>query len=135
VGCQILVVDDDEESRVMLRTALELAGARVSEADGARRAVEVAGLTPCDVVITDITMGHTRRDGLWLLDRFRASAALTKIPVVAVTGCRELRSDLIARGFDRVLIKPIDVLDVPQTIVTLLRGSDPVDPVDVRRAA
>jgi CheY-like chemotaxis protein len=135
VGRHILVVDDDNESRLMLRTALELEGARVSEADGAKRAVEVAGLTPCDVVITDITMGHSRRDGEWLLDRFRASAGLAKIPVIAVTGCKELLSTLTARGFDRVLIKPIDVLDVPPTLVGLLRESRPAGTVDARRAA
>jgi two-component system CheB/CheR fusion protein len=134
-GCHILVVDDDDELRLMLRTALEVEGARVSEADRAKRAVEVAGLTACDVVITDITMGHTRRDGVWLLDRFRASAGLTKIPVVAVTGCKELQSELTARGFDRVLIKPIDVLDLPRTILRLLRGSDPAAAVAVHRAA
>jgi DNA-binding response OmpR family regulator len=134
-GRRILIVDDDDELRHLLRTVLEMEGALVSEADGARRAVEVAGRAPCDVVITDITMGHTRRDGLRLLDRLRASAQLATIPVVALTGCRELRSELTGRGFDCVLIKPIEVVELPSVIGRVLRGNHPPVALDQRGAA
>ena len=118
-GCHVLVVDDDNESRLMLRTALHLEGALVSEADSAKRAIDFAERVRCDVVMTDVTMGRSRRDGIWLLDRFQASPTLSAIPIVAVTGCKELHAALAVRGFADVLIKPIDVVELPRTIAAL----------------
>jgi len=118
-GRRILIVDDDYEIRRLLRCVFEMEGALVTEADSAKAAADVAVRAGCDVVLTDITMGHTRRDGIRLLDWFRGSPTLAKIPVVAITGCRELRSELLARGFDDVLIKPLDVFALIPTLVTL----------------
>jgi DNA-binding response OmpR family regulator len=124
-GHHVLVVDDDEELRRVVRVALEMEGARVSEADGVRRAVDLAERLPCDAVLTDITMGPTRRDGVRLLHRFRAAPALAKVPVIAMTGCKALRPELGERGFDLVVIKPFDVFDLPAAIRGLLRGAPP----------
>ena len=115
-GHHILVVDDDEDLRGIVRVALEMEGARVSEADGVRNAVDLAERVPCDAVITDITMGRSRRDGLRLLHRFSGSPALANIPVIAMTGCKALQGDLSEQGFALVLIKPFEVLDLPATI-------------------
>lgn len=121
-GRRVLVVDDDLELRRLMRTALELEGAVVSEADGVKRALAAAD-AGCDVVVTDITMGLSRRDGLRLLARLQASPALAGIPIIAMTGCTALQPELTAAGFARVLIKPFEVLDLPVTIHTLLRGT------------
>jgi len=122
-GHHVLVVDNDHDLRRLIRTAFELEGAVVSEADGVKRALAVAGAMGCDAVITDITMGVSRRDGLRLLARFRESPALASIPIVAMTGCRALQPELVAAGFDRVLIKPFEVLDLPVTVHALVRGA------------
>ena len=124
-GHHILVVDDDEELRELVRAALEMEGARVSEADGVRNAVDLAERMPCHAVITDITMGRSRRDGIRLLHRFQASPALAGVPVVAMTGCKALQDDLSERGFARVLIKPFQVMDLPATLRDLLGSRSP----------
>jgi CheY-like chemotaxis protein len=119
-GRHILIVDDDDEVRRLLKTVLELEGARVSDADRVAKALEIASRGPCDAVITDITMGHTRRDGIRLLRELRADPDLAAMPVLALTGCTRLQSELVAHGFDRVLIKPIDVLTVAPMLRALL---------------
>ena len=121
-GRHVLVVDDDDEVRRLLKTVLEMEGARVSQADGAGTALGVAARAGCDVVVTDITMGHTRRDGVHLLERLRSTPGLAKIPVVAVTGCKQLQSDLVAQGFARVLIKPIEVGSLAPMLHALLNA-------------
>lgn len=60
---------------------------------------------------------------------------LATIPVVALTGCRELQSELAGRGFDGVLIKPIEVADRPSMIRRVLRSNDPPVSLDQRGAA
>src|SRR6266851_6506946 len=97
-GCHVLVVDDHEDSRLMLRTVLETEHALVTEADSAERAIALAGLVACDVVITDISMGPASQDGVWLLDRVRATAGLTEIPVIAITGFKHREPELRGRG-------------------------------------
>jgi len=119
-GCHVLVVDDHEDSRLMLRTVLETEHALVTEAEDAERAVRLAGLVACDLVITDIAMGPVGRDGVWLLDRVRATAELTEIPVIAITGFKDREPELRRRGFARVLIKPVDVMDLSPIILTVL---------------
>ncbi len=104
----------------MLRTVLETEHALVTEAEDAERAVRLAGLVACDLVITDIAMGPVGRDGVWLLDRVRATAELTEIPVIAITGFKDREPELRRRGFARVLIKPVDVMDLSPIILTVL---------------
>ena len=119
-GRHVLVVDDDDEVRRLLKIVLETEGARVSAADGVAAALGIAARGGCDVVVTDITMGHSRRDGVRLLERMRATPGLAGIPVVAVTGCTQLRSELGTQGFARILIKPIDVGSLAPMLHALL---------------
>ena len=118
-GQHVLVVDDDDELRRLVRLALEMDGALVSEADSLKRAVAFVEREPCDAVITDITLGHSRRDGIRLVYRLKDSPALARIPVIAMTGCKGLESELRGHGFDCVLIKPFEVFDLATTIHAL----------------
>ena len=52
----ILVIDDDDLIRVLLRSALEAAGYEVMEAANGRQGIELYRHRPTDLVITDIAM-------------------------------------------------------------------------------
>ena len=52
----ILVIDDEEIIRVLLRSALEAAGYEVTEAANGRQGLELYRQRPTDLVITDIVM-------------------------------------------------------------------------------
>lgn len=78
----ILVVDDDRAFRVATRTLLEDEGYSVTLATNGEEALAVLGVTPVDLVITDMMM--EKMTGLVLLSRLREK--LPEVPVIMVTG-------------------------------------------------
>jgi CheY-like chemotaxis protein len=119
-GRHVLVIEDHEDTRRLWRTALEFAGAHVSEADEAERGLALVRTTGCDVILCDFNLRNDGRNGAWLLERVRMSAFLRRVPVVALTGRTELEADLVRAGFDVVLVKPVHPFDVVMHVATLL---------------
>jgi CheY-like chemotaxis protein len=78
----ILIVDDEDQIRQLIRTTFEEAGYRVAEASNGRDALEQYRLQPADVVITDILMPD--QDGLECITVLRREAPSVKI--IAITG-------------------------------------------------
>jgi len=115
---RILVVEDQEDVRRMLATALELEGYRVAEAANALEGLDHLGRSHFDLVLTDYAMpGGT---GTWMLEeadrlgRMNGAAALI---VTAHPGVRELRDV-------GVIQKPLD-LDFFLDRVRSLLPTDP----------
>jgi len=118
-GTRILVVEDHDDTREIVRLVLEELGATVTAVESAEHAIdEIAHAFP-DLVITDITLKRGPNDGRWLLTRVRATAGGSKIPIVALTGLREREAEMRAAGFDDVWIKPVE--DLGALVATLLR--------------
>jgi two-component system CheB/CheR fusion protein len=106
-GCTVLVVEDDQEARELIRRLLELLGASARTAedgmDGLRRLVE----TPPDLVLCDLTM--PLMDGLEFARRVRRLPEYRRTLLVAVTG-RQAHEDFLCTwdaGFDAHLVKPV----------------------------
>jgi signal transduction histidine kinase/ActR/RegA family two-component response regulator len=105
-GLHILVVEDHEDSREMMRHFLEGAGHRVSEAaDGSTAVAEALRLRP-DVAIIDV--GLPGLDGFEVARRIR-EAQFSSIRLIALSGhgLPQDRSRAIEAGFDEHLVKPI----------------------------
>jgi len=106
----ILLVDDDEAFRHMLRRTLERAGHRVTEAnDGAAALHVVAHDATIDLVITDIIMPN--REGIETIRALRHDYPQVKI--IAMSGGGRIRPEGyldVAKAFGavRVLSKPFD---------------------------
>jgi DNA-binding response OmpR family regulator len=106
---RVLLIEDDEDSRLLLRRVLERAGMTVVEAStGTQGLRELYGSHP-DVVLLDI--GLPEIDGWRTLERIRE---LTDVPVMMVTGkaselekVRALRS-----GADDYVTKPFGLQEV-----------------------
>ena len=81
---RVLVVDDDDQFRQMLRTHLSDAGYLVLDARDAESALQIAKTSSLDAMTVDIRMPGM--DGWSLIDRFRHDERLAKIPVVVVSG-------------------------------------------------
>ncbi len=90
---RVLIVDDDEVSRYVLRQQLARANVILSEAASGAMALEAARATRPDVVFLDLSLGDM--DGRDVLERLRAEPDMKDVTVVIVTG-REL--DDRARG-------------------------------------
>lgn len=119
-GVKVLVVDDDDDSRVLLQTALERVGAFVYHATGAAAAFELLQTEPVDVMISDI--GMPEEDGLSLMKRLRSLPRHRRLQAVALTAyarSEDVTSALEAR-FQRHFTKPADLSELAQTLAELV---------------
>jgi CheY-like chemotaxis protein/anti-sigma regulatory factor (Ser/Thr protein kinase) len=80
---RVLIVDDDEAARYVLRQFLASAGFKVEEASGGTEGLERARRHPPDAILLDLQMPGI--DGYGVLEELHAEAATRHIPVVIVT--------------------------------------------------
>ncbi len=118
---RILVVDDEESIRSLIRRRLEAEGYEVRTAEDGEKALRMALEWLPNLAILDVIM--PRMDGLDLCRRMREEAQLANLPVVFLTS-RESVDDRI-RGFeagaDDYLPKPFDLRELSLRIRALLR--------------
>lgn len=124
-GVHVLLVEDEPDSRELLRAAMEYAGALVTEASSARAALNVLRSISPDVLVTDIVMAH--EDGFWLLREVRALERGARIPAIAVTalGGAVERRRLVEAGFQAQLTKPVDPWEFCAIVAGLARRAGP----------
>ena len=118
----ILVVDDDAVSRSLARSLLEKSGFRVTEAgDGAVAMERLAEGDGFALVILDLDM--PRMGGREVLERLRSTAETARLPVVVLTGTEsgEVEIELMERGADDYIRKPIDAMRFVARIKAALR--------------
>jgi CheY-like chemotaxis protein len=118
----IMVVEDDADTREILRVALEEAGANVVTAHSVEAAFQTYRQSPPHAVIADIRLGTS--DGYELIKTIRETDAEYRgvTPVIAVTGFAspEDKQRAIAAGFNFYVTKPFDPADVVAAITKLL---------------
>jgi len=104
----VLVVEDDEDTRYLMRLALEARGYRVCEAEDGEQAIAIACREQPNAILMDISLPVL--NGLTATARIRERYELRKIPIVAVTAHNEadLRASAEASGFTAYVTKPID---------------------------
>ena len=83
----ILVVDDDESIRELLRLHLSSAGYDVQVAEDAIAAGYLVLRSPPDLIISDVNMPHM--DGFEFVAALRADGALPRIPVIFLTSMED----------------------------------------------
>lgn len=105
-GPTILVADDSDDMRQMLRTLLGMKGYRVIEASDGERAVQATQDETPDLVLLDL--GLPRLNGLSVIRRLRNELNLIEVPVVVITGYDKHFETAVAAGCDDYLLKPID---------------------------
>jgi CheY-like chemotaxis protein len=126
-GVRVLVVDDDEDSRVVVAAMLESAGAVVAMAASARAAFDALAPSSPDVLISDIAMAE--EDGYSLVRRIRALPARHRaaLPAIALTAYADPpdHDAALAAGFHEHLAKPVEPAMLVATVTRLLRGALP----------
>src|SRR5688572_21983508 len=103
---RVLLVEDVEDSRVMMRLMIEKQGVSVIEAAGAYEAIEKAEEYHPDLILMDI--GLPLLDGLSVANVIRGLKDLDKTPIVAVTAFRDILEQAQKAGCCDVLYKPIE---------------------------
>jgi PAS domain S-box-containing protein len=123
-GLQVLVVDDDRETRELVATALRGVGALVRTAANTTEALADVGEHPPSVIVSDIEMPG--EDGYQLIRRLRALAPEHggTIPAAALTA--HVRPDEVRRaleaGFQRHLPKPSAPDEIARAVAALARA-------------
>lgn len=116
----ILIVEDSDDGRYLMRLALEDLGYLIIEAENGVKAVEIAQAEHPDIILMDL--GLPIMDGIVATQKIRASEGLEGIPVIAVTAHQEtdFRAGAKAAGFDAYVTKPIDFEFLSELIQGLL---------------
>jgi CheY-like chemotaxis protein len=105
MGARILVVDDDEGIRDLLRMHLTSAGYEVQVAADAIAAGYIVLQSPPDLIITDITMPHM--DGFEFVAALKADTSLPRIPVIFLTSMDDGDSRSRELGAVGYVTKPV----------------------------
>jgi DNA-binding NtrC family response regulator len=118
----VLVVDDEESIRIVLRKRLERWGYTVKEAANATDALELMFAEPAAIVLLDIRMpGH---DGLWLAERIRPRWSDTRIIIVSGVDDTDLVEKSKALGAIDYVMKPFDQELLRQALERAARSAE-----------
>jgi DNA-binding response OmpR family regulator len=106
MGHEVLLVEDDKDSAMMLAAYLRLGGHAVVIAHDAASALELAARSPPTVAIVDLGLPDV--DGCTLARRLRET--YTSLPIIAVTGYSsdDVRRRAAEAGIGAYIVKPID---------------------------
>lgn len=123
----IMLVEDYEETRTMLRTWLERRGYRLVEAADGQEAVDLAPLAHPDLILMDLRLPEL--NGIAATRRLRQNAALKNVPVVVLSALDPamFREAALSVGCVEYLSKPID-LDKLEELLLRLLGAAPAVP-------
>jgi len=118
-GLHVLVVDDDEDSRVLMQTMLRYYGAFVTAVDSAKAARRALEQARAHVIVCDLAMPE--EDGLTLIRELRRDPNSGGTPALAVTayGHQYSADALREAGFTGILRKPLNPDEFARAVVAL----------------
>jgi adenylate cyclase len=108
----VLIVDDEEQNRTLLRDPLEAKGYELGEAENGEEALRMIAARVPDVILLDVMM--PRLDGFETCRRLKLNPATASVPILMVTALSERKERLmgIQCGANDFLTKPVDFQDV-----------------------
>ena len=117
----LLVVDDVEDNRRLVRDALKSSGLIVLEAPDGLAGLDIAARTNPDVIISDIRMPGL--DGFELLEALKKDELLKNIPVIAYSASvmKEQRDRILKTDFAGLLMKPVQISDLYKALMKVLQ--------------
>lgn len=121
----VMVVEDFQDSREVIATALRLQGYEVTEAASGAEALERVKRSRPDLVIMDLTLPGL--DGLSTVYRLREIDSMCDVPIVACTAHSPALHLSAARavGCDEYVTKPVDLATLVGAVARLLEEGRP----------
>lgn len=113
----VLIAEDDEDSRELLKFMLEMWNYRVIEAIDGTEALILAEISRPDLILMDVKLPIL--DGLEATRKIRESAEICRTPIIFMSGCAEPKYRIAAGevGANAYLVKPLD-FDNLQSVIT-----------------
>ena len=117
----VLLVEDTEDNRFMMRRLLEMTGYRVIEAMNGEEAVKLAQVESPNLILMDLSLPVI--DGLAATRLIRKLPNLSSTPIIAVSAhdTSDFQSEAIEAGCDTYVTKPIDFAELEELIAKLLQ--------------
>lgn len=118
---RVLIIDDDEQIRVLLEQMMLWAGFEVMVAENGKVGMQLQRDRPADLVITDLIMPE--QEGLETISRLKKD--YRGIKIIAISGGGRIGPEAylpaaLELGADRVFSKPFDVQEIVQTVREML---------------
>ena len=112
----ILIIEDNEVNRVLMRDMLRFKGYQTLEAQTAEEGIRVAQVKKPALILMDFHL--PKMNGIEAFQKLRADAETSSIPVIAVTASAmpEDRKKILEAGFDGMQTKPIHVVEFLSTV-------------------
>jgi len=116
----VLLVEDTEDNRLMMRRLLEMSGFRVVEALNGREAVAVAADVKPQLILMDLSLPYV--DGLAATRQIRLLPELSHVPIVAVSAhdTADFHSQALDAGCDAYVTKPVHYPELEELVNSLL---------------
>ena len=116
----VLLVEDTEDNRFMMRRLLEMTGYRVVEAMNGEEAVKLAKAESPNLILMDLSLPVI--DGLAATRLIRKLPEFELTPIIAVSAhdTSDFQSEAIEAGCNTYVTKPIDFNELEQLIAKLL---------------
>src|SRR6185369_7977984 len=117
---KVLLVEDTEDNRFMMRRLLEMSGYRVVEAMNGEEAVNLARAEQPQLILMDLSLPVI--DGLAATRLIRKLPALEATPIIAVSAhdTSDFQDEAVEAGCNSYVTKPIDFNQLEQLIQQLL---------------
>ena len=112
----IMIVEDYDDTRLLLKEAMELLGYSVLEACNGQEAVEIADREHPDLILMDLDLPIL--DGIAATQKIRQQEHMGHVPIVAVTAFPLAYSHVkaFAKGCNEYMSKPIDLSELARLV-------------------
>jgi len=119
---KILIVDDNQDGRELVVKVLKARGYQTIEAVDGEEALEKAVAERPDLILMDRSL--PKIDGYEVTRRLKGQEEFKDVPIVALTAhaMRGDREKALEAGCDGYISKPINVRELPELILSYLRG-------------
>ena len=107
----ILIIEDNEKNRKLVRDVLQVKGYRTIESDTAEEGIKIAMEKSPALILMDIQLPGM--DGITAMKQLKADPNTKSIPIIAITASAMThnRTTMLAEGFDGYQTKPISLKD------------------------
>ena len=119
----ILIIEDNEKNRKLIRDLLQAKGYQTIESDSAEEGIKLAEKKPA-LILMDIQLSGM--DGITAMKQLKGSPDTRTIPVIAITASAMThnRESMLAEGFDGYQIKPFNLRDFLTDVARLISQND-----------
>ena len=119
----ILIIEDNEKTRKLIRDLLQAKGYQTIESDAAEEGLKLAEERKPALILMDIQLSGL--DGIAAMKQLKAAPGTRTVPVMAITASAMTynRESMLAEGFDGYQIKPFNLSDFLAEIGRLISQS------------